>query len=174
MRVKRVTFSAVSVALTVIFLYAAATLSTGRLAALALSSLFCGACICQYGIRYGMAVYIGSSVLSLLLIPNRMFTMVYILFIGYYPVIKLLVEKLDKIWLEWILKVLYFNIILFLLYMIFKLFFMPGLDSAVVTLALQYAGWILIGLEVVFVLYDLAFSYMIGYFNQFLRRISRG
>ena len=172
--VKRVTFSAIGIALTVIFLYAASALSTGKLAALALSSLLCGACICQYGIRYGMTVYIGSSILALLLIPNRMFTMIYVLFIGYYPVIKLLIERLNKRWLEWVLKVLFFNIILFFLYMIFKLFFMPGLDSALVALALKYAGWIVVGLEIVFVLYDLAFSYMIGYFNQFLRRISRG
>lgn len=172
--VKRVTFSAIGIALTVIFLYAASVLSTGKLAALALSSLLCGVCICQYGIRYGMAVYIGSSILSLLLIPNRMFTIIYVLLIGYYPVIKLLIERLNKIWLEWVLKVLFFNIILFFLYMIFTIFFMPGLDSAIVTLALKYAGWIVVGMEVVFVLYDLAFSYMIGYFNQFVRRISRG
>ena len=172
--VKRVTFSAIGMALTVIFLYAASILSTGRLAVLALSSLLCGVCICQYGIRYGMAVYIGSSLLSLLLIPNRMFTMVYVLFIGYYPLIKLLIERLKKLWLEWLLKVLFFNLILVLLYWVFKIFFMPGLDSAVVSLVFKYIGWVVVGLEVVFVLYDLAFSYMIGYFNQFVRRISRG
>ena len=172
--VKRVTFSAIGMALTVIFLYAASILSTGRLAVLALSSLLCGVCICQYDIRYGMAVYIGSSLLSLLLIPNRMFTMVYVLFIGYYPLIKLLIERLKKLWLEWLLKVLFFNLILVLLYWVFKIFFMPGLDSAVVSLVFKYIGWVVVGLEVVFVLYDLAFSYMIGYFNQFVRRISRG
>ncbi len=170
--VKRITFSAIAMALSVICLYGAGALSTGRVAALALASLFGGVCISLYGVRYGVALYVGTSILSLLFIPNRMLTLIYILFIGYYPIVKLYIERLDKLWAEWILKILYFNIILIIIYVLFKLFFMPFFSSAVVLLAFQYLGAVIIALEIIFVVYDLAFSYMIGYFEQFLRRIS--
>ncbi len=170
--VKRVTFSAIAMALSVICLYGAGALSTGRVAALALASLFGGICISLYGVRYGVALYVGTSILCLLFIPNRMLTLIYILFIGYYPIVKLYIERLDKLWAEWILKILYFNIILIIIYVLFKLFFMPFFSSAVVLLAFRYLGAVIIALEIIFVVYDLAFSYMIGYFEQFLRRIS--
>lgn len=170
--VKRITFSALALALTVICLYGAAALSTGRVAALALASLFCGICISQYGVRYGVALYVGASLLSLLLIPKRMFVMIYILFAGYYPIVKLYIEKLDKLWAEWVIKILFFNLILTVSYVLFRLFFMPALNPTLLALILQYMSLIILVLEVVFVFYDWALSYMIGYYHQFLRRIS--
>ncbi len=169
---KRVTFSAMALALTVICLYAAATLSTGKLVALGLSSLFVCLCISQFGVRYGIALYIGASIISLLLIPNKMFVLLYILFAGYYPVMKLYIERLNKMWAEWLLKVLTFNFILVVIYLVFRIFFLPALTSALTGLVLQYLGLIIVGLEILFVFYDWILSYMIGYYHQFLRRIS--
>ncbi|MBR5236059.1 MAG: hypothetical protein IKW06_01620 [Clostridia bacterium] len=168
---KRITFSAVSLALTVICLYGASTLPTGRVAALALASLFCALCVNQYGVRYGVALYVGASILSLLLVPKRLLVVIYILFAGYYPIVKLYIEGLNKLWAEWLVKVLYFNVILFVLYMVFKTFFLPHLSSTVVMLALHYLGLIIVALEFLFVLYDWMLSYMIGYYNQMIRRI---
>lgn len=169
--VKRVTFSAISMALTVICLYGAAILPTGRLAALALSSIFVTICIYQYGWRYGAAVFVGASVLALLLIPNRMFTFIYILFVGHYPIIKLLIEQLDKLWLEWILKFLYFNLILVLMYALFKVFILPTFNPGILALVFRYMAAIILALEIVFALYDWVLSYMISHYDTFVRRI---
>ena len=170
--VKRVTFSAISLALTVICLYAAAVLPTGRLVALALSSAFCTICIYQYGVRYGAALYVGASILALLLIPNRMFTMLYILFLGYYPIVKLFIERLDRLWAEWVIKFIFFNAVLVVLYVLFKLFLVPTFDSAIITLVLKYMAVIILLLEVIFAIYDWMLSYMISYYETFKRRIS--
>lgn len=169
---KRITFSAICLALTVIFLYAASALSTGRLAALGLASLLCGICVSRFGVRYGIALYVGASLLALLLLPSKLFALFYVLFAGYYPIIKLFIEKLRKLWAEWILKVLFFNLILVLLYIVVKLFFMPVLSSALALLILQYLGPAILILQVVFIIYDWMLSYMIGYYDQFIRRIS--
>ena len=168
---KRITFSAVSLTLTVICLYGASALPTGRVAALAIASLFCGICVSQYGVRYGVALYVGASLLSLLLVPKRMLVAIYILFAGYYPIVKLYIESLDKLWAEWVIKILYFNVVLIVLYMVFKAFFLPHLSSTIVMLALQYMGLIIVALEILFVLYDWMLSYMIGYYNQMVRRV---
>ncbi len=169
---KRISFSAMALALTVICLYAAATLSTGKLVALGLSSLFVCICISQFGVRYGIVLYIGASILSLLLIPNKMFVLLYVLFTGYYPVVKLYIEKLKKIQAEWILKFLFFNLILVLIYIVFKLFFTPALDSAITGLVLRYLWLVIIGLELIFIIYDWMLSYLVGYYHQFLRRMT--
>lgn len=170
---KRVSFSAVATALTVIFLYAASAFSVGKLAALGLSSLFCAICICSFGVRYGVAQYLASAILSLLLIPNKLFVIIYIVFAGYYPVVKLYIEKLNKLWAEWLLKFLFFNLILLLIYYLANVFFLPSMDSAVVMLLVKYLALVIVGLEIVFVLYDWILSYMISYYHQYLRRIFR-
>lgn len=170
---KRISFSAMAMALTVIFLYAASAFSAGRLAALGLSSLFCGICVSCFGVRYGVAQYVGASILSLLFIPNRLFVLIYILFAGYYPVVKLYIEKLDKLWAEWLLKYLFFNLILTVIYLIANAFFLPTLDSALVMLIVKYLSLVILGLEIIFAVYDWMLSYMIGYYNQFLRRMFR-
>lgn len=169
---KRVTFSAICLALTVIFLYAAATLSTGKIAALGLASLLCGICVSRFGVRYGVALYVGASILALLLLPNKMFALLYVLFAGYYPIVKLYIEKLRRLWAEWILKLLFFDVILIILYIIVKLFFMPVLTSTLALLVLRYLGPAIVILQVVFIIYDWILSYMIGYYDQFIRRIS--
>ncbi len=170
--VKRVTFSSICLALTVICLYGSSVLPTGRLATLALSSVFCMAAIHQYGPRYGAAVFVGSSILALLLIPNRMFTMLYILFIGHYPLIKLFIERLDRLWLEWVLKFMYFNLVLAVIYVLFKTFMMPTFNPTLVALIVKYMIPVVLGLEIIFAMYDWVLSYMIGYYEKFLRRIS--
>ena len=166
---KRITFSAMLLALTVICLYGASALSTGRLAALALASLFVAVSVYQYGVRTGVALYVAASLLLLLLVPKRMY--VSILFVGYYPIVKLYIERLRKLWAEWILKILAFNAALAALYFVFRAFFMPSVSPAVLTLLVQYAGLILLGLELAFIVYDVALSYMIGFYDRFLRRI---
>jgi len=148
---KRITFSAICLALTVIFLYAASALSTGRLAALGLASLLCGICVSRFGVRYGIALYVSASLLALLLLPNKMFALFYVLFAGYYPIIKLFIERLRRLWAEWILKILFFNLMLVLLYLVVKLFFMPVLSSALALLILQYLVPGILILQLVFV-----------------------
>ena len=170
---KRISFSAVATALTVIFLYAASAFSAGKLAALGLSSLFCAVCVSCFGARYGVAQYLASAILSLLLIPNRVLVFAYILFAGYYPVVKLYIEKLDKLWAEWLLKYLFFNVILVVFYFLANAFFLPAMDSAVVLLAVKYMALIVVALEIIFAMYDWIISYMISYYHQYLRRIFR-
>ncbi len=169
--VKRITSSAICLALSVIFLYGAAVLSTGKLAALGLASLLCGICVSMHGVRYGVALYVGTSLLALLLLPNKMFALFYVLFAGYYPIVKLYIEKLNKLPAEWILKFLFFNLTLSLIYIVAKIFFLPALESVLASIVLHYLGLVLIALQIIFAIYDWMLSYMIGYYHQFLRRI---
>lgn len=163
---RKVSFSAVAVALSVICLYGAATLPTGRLVMLALASLFVAIRAEQFGVRYGVMVYLGTSLLALFLVQRRVFVVAYILFAGLYPLVKLAIERLNRLWAEWVLKLLYCNAVLLLIYALFQTAFLPAVGSVG-----QYAALSICGAELVFVIYDLALSYMIGYYHRFLRRM---
>ncbi len=168
---KKISFSGIALALSLICLYAAAYLPTGRIVMLALASIFVAVSCEQCGARYGILVFVGTVILSLLFIHKRLFVVIYILFAGLYPLVKLFIEKLRKLWAEWILKILYFNAMLAVFYVFFQEVFLPYLTPAYMVIAMKYMGLILLALEAFFVLYDIALSYMISYYHQFLRRV---
>ena len=58
---------------------------------------------------WALGVYAASAALSLLLLPAKGAALLYAMFFGYYPVVKILSEgKLPK-WLAWIVKLAVFN-----------------------------------------------------------------
>ena len=166
---RRMAFSSIMMALAIVCLFGAAVAPSAKISLLALTSVFCAVSTAEYGSKSGLIHYVGVSLLSLLLIPKKMFALVYTIFLGYYPIVKLHIESLNRKWLEWILKVLLFNIVMAAAYIIFRLFFLPRMESAVTALALQYLPLIVLVLEVVFVLYDIILSYIITYYNTEIR-----
>ena len=135
---KKMAFSAIMMALAVLCLFGASTLPSAKISVLALTSVFGTVCVAEYGAKYGMIHYVGVSLLSLLLIPKKMMVIIYLLFIGYYPIVKMYVERLNKRWLEWILKLLIFNLFLVLAFFVFRTFFLPSLESILAKIAVYY------------------------------------
>ena len=54
-------------------------------------------------------IYAVTSLISLLILPDKFASVIYFLFAGYYPMLKLLFEKMRKPVVEWILKLVVFN-----------------------------------------------------------------
>lgn len=166
---KRMAFSAILMALAVVCLFGASVAPSAKISLLALTSVFGAVSVAEYGPKYGMIHYIGVSLLALLLIPKKMLVIVYVIFLGYYPIVKMYVEKLDKRWLEWILKVIIFNVFLVIGYAVFKAFFLPSVESAVTAIVLNYLPWVILAMEVVFVIYDYVLSFIITYYYKVLQ-----
>ncbi len=59
--------------------------------------------------KWATGVYFSASFLSLLLLTDKEAALTYVLFFGYYPLIKDIIEKLPK-WVAWILKLILFNL----------------------------------------------------------------
>ena len=57
----------------------------------------------------GVFLYVVSSVLGLLVSPLIGNILVYILFFGYYPIVKGIMERIKLRPVEWVLKILVFN-----------------------------------------------------------------
>jgi len=159
------TMSALISALAVLTLYFASVWPTGRIGLVALASVFTAAAVVEGGVRPGIGVYVVSSVIALLLVPERSTTLLYIVFFGYYPILKSLFERVRGTALQWLLKLLVLNAALTVIWFFLRaLIFDFGDETPLV--ALLYLGG-----NIVFALFDYGFSKLIWlYINRVSRR----
>lgn len=117
---RRIAVTALMTALSVIFIYLASILPTGLLALTAAASLFCIAAVIECGFSAAGFVYIGTNILSLLLVSDKSVILPYACFFGYYPILKSLIERTGKMYIEWVLKLLVFNTAFLILKFVFS------------------------------------------------------
>ena len=111
-------------------------------------------------------IYAVTSVLSLLLLPDKFVAMVYAAFAGYYPILKFILEKRLPRIPEWIIKIVVFNAALsVVVFVSTHLLHIPAEEISF--------GWLLyLGGNVVFVIYDLALTNLISfYFFKLKKRL---
>ena len=123
-KTRAISLSALLSALTVVSLYFASVWPTGLFGLVAFSSLFSAAAVIESGVVYGIYVFVVSSALGMLILPDKAAPLLFILFFGYYPVIKSLIERIKSIPIQWVLKLVVFNAALTVLWFFLKdLFF---------------------------------------------------
>ena len=97
-------------------------------------------------------------VLGLLILPDKGVALMYLCFMGLYPVVKSRLEQCASRPLEWVGKLACFNGALTLLWVVFRGLFLPALPEW-----LAGAVWLLYGAgNLVFLLYDWGLSRLIG------------
>ena len=164
-RAKKISLNGILLALAMMSLFAATVLPTSRLSFYALSSFFVAIIIIEFGIKAGWVFYVASCILSLIVIPDKIGLLPYIVFFGLYGLVKFYVEKLCSIVLEYMIKILYFSGCLFLAIYLIKDFLFKNIE-------IKFPIWVLvILLEFVFILYDYVYTRFIQYYNEKLRRI---
>ncbi len=150
-------------ALGVVLLLLGSFVEVMDIAMAALASLLCIFAVVEYGGAAPWLVYAVTGILSLILLPNKTPAAMYVVFLGYYPIIKEKLEMLKKP-ISWLLKELIFNASLVALLLIVKFLLMPTVSdpwwlyAAVVVLA-----------EAVFILYDIALTRLITFYLIKLR-----
>lgn len=163
---KRIAVGGILIALTIIVLFFATVLPTSRLALFTLSSFLVAVIVIEFGIKFAWIFYIACSILSFLSpIPNKIELIFYVAFFGYYPMVKFYVERINIIFIEYILKLLAFNVGLFLILKVAKEILFRDIN-------IQVALWVLIVIaQIAFFLYDYLFTLFIQYYNNKLRRM---
>lgn len=139
-------------ALSLLFLYAASVIPTGKLALLAASSFAVGVCISGIGVKFSMISYAAVSLLGFIMIPQKLYGIAFVLFLGIYPFIKLFCETRKIRAVEWILKFVFANISFAAVYFAAKLFVIPE--------GVPIFAYILL-FNAVFLIYDIVFSFFI-------------
>jgi hypothetical protein len=163
-RVRKITVPALMASLSIVFIYLASVFPTGQLGLIAVSSLFGIAAVIETGLISGILVYVASSILALIVVPNKLITLIYVMFFGYYPVLKSIAERVKNRVFEWVIKLLVFNGALTLM--------MFTIKSAIIPQSLEKipSAVIYIGANVVFAVFDFGVSKLIAFY---LNRISK-
>lgn len=160
---KKIALNGILGALAVICLFLATVMPTNRLSFYALSSFFIAVSIIESGIRAGWIFYAATSLLALIIVPDKLGIVPYVIFFGLYGLVKYYIEKLDKIIAEYILKFVYFNICLVTALMTISRLF--GYE-----LSLKLPWWLLIlALEAIFIIYDIVYTLFINYYRNKLK-----
>lgn len=163
----RVSLAAMFAAMSLLFLYLASVLPTMRIAMYFLSSVFVMGLVIEEEIGLAIVMFIGVSLMSLLLMPNILRVLPYVFFFGHYGIGKYYIQTRikDKV-AGYILKLIYYNIAVALVYLLAQqIIFEDILDSGI-------AFWLFVVLaEVAFVIYDFLFDKVTSFYFNNLRRL---
>lgn len=164
-KTKKITLSAMIVALGTVFLVLGAMVDVLDLSVCALSSLLVAFVYIEIGSPYTFIVWIATSLLTFVFFPGSIVWLEYLLVFGIYPIIKAYIEKLPrKVWL--LLKLLFFNAVLvamiFLVELILKMPFF-GFEN----LLIKVGVYVLF--NVAFIAYDIFITVLIRFYFERLR-----
>jgi len=124
----------------------------------AIAGLFIMVIVIEIDMKWAICAYISSAVLVFIMAEKESM-LLYVTFFGYYPVVKALVEKLRKPFLEWPVKMIVFNGAVLLVYFcLAELLQIPMEDMG--KIAKYGVAILLVAANVVFVIYDIAVSRM--------------
>lgn len=107
------TASALLSALGVALLFLGSIIQTLDLSMAAMASFFCLFAVLEFRGVYPWLVFAVTGILAVVLMPYSMGGWFYLLFFGFYPIFKNFVERFKKP-ISWTLKLLLFNVALFL------------------------------------------------------------
>ena len=166
-KTKKLTLSSIFTALGVVILYAGCFFETIDLSVCAVASLIIVMATLEFGMKTAFAIYVATSILSILLLPTKYIAAMYAVFVGCYPLIKNLCERLPKA-VSWILKILATNAALAILFLlsayVFKIDDKVTPLIAALTVLLANAAIVLfdILLDRLIILYHIKFRKMLG------------
>ena len=162
-RAGRVALGGILSAASLVFLYLASIAPTGRLGLTALAGLFPVGAVLAAGRSTGYLCWAATSALALIMVPDKGMALLYLIFLGLYPVVKSRIESLKNIPLEWVCKMSFFLVALTIAWFGVRTLFFPTIPTWIAE-----RSWLVYPLGmVVFVVYDMGLSTLI---NRLLRR----
>lgn len=162
---KKLAVCAMLSALGVVLLYLGSLIDILDISMAAIASLLCIIAVIEYGKGAPWMIYGVTSILSLLLLPNKTPAAFYAIFFGFYPILKEKFEKQRKL-VCWVLKEAVFNVALVLLLLIS--IFLLGLTDNMLVNPITVTILVVLA-EAVFVLYDIALTRLITFYFVRLR-----
>ncbi len=162
----RLTLCAMLSALGVVLLWLGSAVEVVDISMAVLASLLCVFAVIEYGGSAPWLVFGVTATLSVLLLPQKTPALMYLLFFGYYPILKEKLEKRSRL-TAWILKEVIFNLALALLLVLSHFLLFTG--ASLGSMMTYYL--ILIGIaELAFPLYDVALTRLISLYLFRLRK----
>lgn len=168
---KKLTLSAMIVALGTVFMKLGSIIEVFDLTAAALASMLVAFVYVEIGSPYTWLVWLATSFLTFILPPTASVGVMYLLLFGIYPILKGYIEKLPKIF-WWPIKIVFGNISLALMVLMLQMMGMPFVNAGdtlfgITGKYLYLITWILFNIAMV--LYDFFIVVMVRYYLEKLR-----
>lgn len=159
-------------ALGVVIMMITAIVPIATYATPALAGIITAVIVIEVNKKWALASYFVVSVLSVLIVPDKEAVAFYILFFGYYPVLKQIIEsKIKPVLLQWLLKILAFSISAVLVYYI-AIYFLGVPADEFVLFGVNLPVIFLIAGIVVFVMFDYSMSgVIVTYVNKYREKL---
>lgn len=160
---KRIVVCGALVAFSFIVLYLGCAIEVLDLTMSAIASLLVVVVVIEMGYSYAWLAYVATSILSMVLLPQKTPAIFYLCFMGFYPIIKSYVERIGSGLVRWIVKLIAGNAAIGLMFMLMSLF-VPNEFEGGWILALTYVLALL-----AFIMYDIALSKLITLYFRMIR-----
>ena len=157
---KKVAYSGILLGVHTILLILINIIPMNTLFIMGISSLIISIIIMEFGPKSGVVFYLASAILSFLVINNKAQWVLYNLTFGVYGLIKYIIEQDRSIYLEYILKIIFANILLIITYFILRGFIYIPINILII-----------IAFQVVFMIYDSVYTKFIDYYETKIRKI---
>ena len=170
-KTKKLTLSALLVALGVTFMALGAFIDVLDLSVCALVSLIVVFVFIELGSPYTWLVWLCTSLISALLFPGSILWVEYLFVFGVYPILKAYIERAPRItWLP--IKLGFINAVVWALFLVVELLFKLPVFEEGANLLWKIAIYILI--NVAFMVYDAFITVAVRlYFEKFRKRFKR-
>ena len=157
---KKVAYSGVLLGVHTILLILINIIPMNTLFIMGIASLIISIIIMEFGPKSGVVFYLASIILSFLVINNKAHWVLYNLTFGVYGLIKYIIEQDRSIYLEYILKIIFANILLMITYFILRGFIYIPINILTI-----------LAFQVVFMIYDSVYTKFIDYYETKIRKI---
>lgn len=177
MRSKKTLFIAIGgilIALSIGIMFLGSMVPFATFAIPAIASLCVFYIVAEYTRGAGLLVYVGVSVLALLLVPAKEAALLFAFFFGHYPVFKSLFEtKLPRLW-AWVMKMALLNVCVVGMYLLaIKVFMMEALIAEFSEMTTPFILALLLVGNIAFVLFDIALTRLLtAYVTVWRNRIT--
>lgn len=125
--------------------------------------------VIELGVKWGFLGYAVVAILSLLMAPSMESRVLFVLFFGYYPVLKAILERISFPFLGWILKFSVFNITAVVGYIVLTDLLFAVDPAEFVLFGVFLPGVYLLVGNAIFFLYDIGLTRWISIYLHFWR-----
>lgn len=161
---RRTAVGGIAAALGITAMYLGSVVDVLDLSAAAFASFLLIAVISESGRRDALCVFAVTALLSWLLLPNRSPALLYTVFLGYYPMLKITLDRLGRA-AGTVLKLVILNAAVTAAYFISHLIFASGADDT----SLLWLWYPLV--NAAFIIYDIALGRAVRLWVLKLRRV---
>ena len=177
-KTKKMTLCALFAAMGVALIFLGSVIEVLDLSVAAFASFFCIFAVIELGGAYPWLLYAVTSLLAVILMPYTMGGWFYLLFFGYYPILKEKLERLKKP-IAWGLKLVILNVALLISVALAYFLFFGQTDGNLIDAFVYIFGGEGFGeifafgvyalVNVVFIIYDIALTKLITFYFIKLR-----